>query len=190
MKDLPKPHKRAAGKGLAKGPGLLAKPSRPEMSPKDKSAVEHIKDLSEQLVNAQTLADTRLQEIVILSKIVFDLRKKIESSTQVVEPKLHKAQKRKLWGISSYFPRRVSSSHKNDLALLKQSPLFDKDWYLEKYPDVRESGIDPVWHYLKFGAKEGRNPGPKFNTSEYLRRNSGLAESGENPLIHYIKKNG
>ncbi|WP_218354453.1 glycosyltransferase [Alteromonas lipotrueiana] len=35
---------------------------------------------------------------------------------------------------------------------------FDEVWYLERYPDVRESSISPYQHYIKFGKKEGRLP--------------------------------
>ena len=36
--------------------------------------------------------------------------------------------------------------------------LFDADFYLAANPDVRNSGADPLHHYMKFGAIEGRAP--------------------------------
>lgn len=36
--------------------------------------------------------------------------------------------------------------------------LFDPDWYLSTYPDIRTAGIDPLQHYLEHGAVEGRWP--------------------------------
>ncbi|MYE10852.1 MAG: hypothetical protein F4X99_04135 [Gammaproteobacteria bacterium] len=36
--------------------------------------------------------------------------------------------------------------------------LFDPDWYLETYPDIRAAGLDPLAHYLRHGAVEGRWP--------------------------------
>jgi glycosyltransferase involved in cell wall biosynthesis/SAM-dependent methyltransferase len=33
---------------------------------------------------------------------------------------------------------------------------FERDWYLESYPDVAKAGIDPLEHYLSFGKSEGR----------------------------------
>ena len=36
--------------------------------------------------------------------------------------------------------------------------LFDADFYLATNPDVRNSGADPLQHYMKFGAIEGRMP--------------------------------
>lgn len=70
---------------------------------------------------------------------------------------------------------------------LKASALFDAEWYLMTYADVAESQMDPARHYIKFGAAEGRDPGPHFNTNWYLQVNRDVAESGINPLIHYIE---
>ncbi len=36
--------------------------------------------------------------------------------------------------------------------------LFDPDWYLATYPDLRDADIDPLQHYLNHGAVEGRWP--------------------------------
>lgn len=47
---------------------------------------------------------------------------------------------------------------------LEESGLFDKCWYLEQYPDVSERGSDPIEHYLRHGAREGRLPAASFAT--------------------------
>ena len=36
--------------------------------------------------------------------------------------------------------------------------LFDPDWYLATYPDVRAAELEPLAHYLEHGATEGRWP--------------------------------
>jgi hypothetical protein len=36
--------------------------------------------------------------------------------------------------------------------------FFDESFYTERYPDVTRSGIKPLEHYLKLGAREGRQP--------------------------------
>lgn len=41
---------------------------------------------------------------------------------------------------------------------LNPSPNFDSIWYLEKYEDVKQNGINPLAHYVKYGKKEGRKP--------------------------------
>jgi hypothetical protein len=73
------------------------------------------------------------------------------------------------------------------MAKLEQSGLFDRAWYLETYPDVRDSGVDPLRHYLESGWKEGRDPGPDFCTTAYLKTNSDVAAIGVNPLLHYVE---
>jgi O-antigen biosynthesis protein len=49
------------------------------------------------------------------------------------------------------------------LALLKACSWFDAAWYLQHYPDVAAAGADAAYHYLHFGAAEGRLPGPQFD---------------------------
>ncbi|KAF1719075.1 hypothetical protein [Pseudoxanthomonas wuyuanensis] len=73
------------------------------------------------------------------------------------------------------------------VATISASDLFDRDWYRQTYADVDESGMDPVLHYLQFGAAEGRDPGPRFNVRSYLRKNMDVARSGMNPLLHYLE---
>ena len=34
--------------------------------------------------------------------------------------------------------------------------MFDTDNYLSKYPDVKESGLNPMVHFFKFGIHENR----------------------------------
>lgn len=72
------------------------------------------------------------------------------------------------------------------LRLINESKLFDREWYLEQNRDVALSNLDPLQHYLFFGADEGRNPSPSFDTQEYLKRHPGISELKINPLIHHI----
>jgi hypothetical protein len=72
-------------------------------------------------------------------------------------------------------------------SILRHSGFFDEAWYLKTYPDVAEKRRDPVAHYLRHGAKEGRNPGPQFDTQWYLSNYRDVAEKGVNPLWHYIQ---
>ena len=74
-----------------------------------------------------------------------------------------------------------------DVALIRASPWFQEEWYLERYPDVREASLDPARHYLEFGAAEARNPGPDFDSASYLRGNLDVQRAGLNPLVHFIQ---
>jgi hypothetical protein len=74
-----------------------------------------------------------------------------------------------------------------EAGLIEASDFFERTWYLDRYPDVRAAGIDPVLHYLDCGAAEGRSPGPRFDGGSYLDRNPDVAEMGINPLLHYLR---
>jgi myosin heavy subunit len=94
---------------------------------------------------------------------------------------------RKFGLMQTYLEKHKSARKlKRQVMLIQRSGLFDAQWYLNEYTDVAKSGIDPIKHYLKFGAEEGRDPSLKFDTRYYQRTNPDLQNSGLNPLIHYI----
>lgn len=69
---------------------------------------------------------------------------------------------------------------------IKNSGLFDSKYYLFTYPDVRAQDIDPIKHYISYGAKEGRNPSSHFDTNYYLNTYKDIDANNINPLFHYI----
>ncbi|CAM3611860.1 hypothetical protein [Halomonas lysinitropha] len=83
--------------------------------------------------------------------------------------------------------RHARRALKQDYQHIAASSLFDRDWYLRHYPDVAEAGVDPIKHYLKAGAQEGRQPGPEFDTVWYLLHYRDVATSGVNPLVHFLR---
>lgn len=83
---------------------------------------------------------------------------------------------------------KIFSAHLNaQKDLLVSSGLFDSDYYLRLYPDIRYAGADPVEHYLRFGGAEGRDPSPDFDSSWYLDHNPDVREAEMNPLLHYLR---
>ena len=70
---------------------------------------------------------------------------------------------------------------------IKDSGLFDNQYYIFEYPDVRKENFDPIIHYILYGAKEGRKPTPYFDTQFYLDSYQDVKKSNMNPLYHYIK---
>jgi hypothetical protein len=69
--------------------------------------------------------------------------------------------------------------------LIARSGLFDRDWYLQKYPEIHTPGFDPVLHYLQNGASEGRDPNPLFDSDWYLDQ---YPDVRGNPLVHYLRR--
>lgn len=74
-----------------------------------------------------------------------------------------------------------------DMRLIAASGLFDGNWYLQQNPDVAKASVNPLRHYLRGGAREGRDPNPLFDTSWYLQQNPDVAKAGVNPLAHYLR---
>jgi len=74
------------------------------------------------------------------------------------------------------------------LAMIRpEVAVFATDWYLSQNPDVAEAGMNPLEHYIRHGAWEGRDPHPLFDSDWYLSQNPGVAGTGMNPLEHYLK---
>jgi len=75
---------------------------------------------------------------------------------------------------------------RRDFEILKDSEWFDAEWYLKTYPDVAQAKADPLKHYIRCGAEEGRDPSPEFSSERYLSEYPDVADSKVNPLSHYV----
>ncbi|WP_105244572.1 glycosyltransferase [Psychrobacter sp. Marseille-P5312] len=64
------------------------------------------------------------------------------------------------------------------------SGLFDKEWYINHYPDLRDS-VDALMHFSIFGVYENHSPNELFN-QEWYKENYSLIDS-QIPLVHYLK---
>ena len=71
---------------------------------------------------------------------------------------------------------------------LAASKLFDTAFYLKTYPDLASLKIDPLLHYVIYGALEGRNPSAQFNTVNYYMKFPQLIDEGQCPLLHHARK--
>lgn len=72
--------------------------------------------------------------------------------------------------------------------LIEHLHLFDKDWYVGKYPNVKDYKKSPLSHYLKVGYKQGYNPSTTFSTERYLHAYPDVKKDNVNPLLHYVRK--
>jgi hypothetical protein len=66
--------------------------------------------------------------------------------------------------------------------------LFDRDFYLRKYPDVAAAGVNPLRHYLEHGAGEGRKPHPLFDHDFYLLCCPEARDAAEPSILHFLKQ--
>lgn len=69
--------------------------------------------------------------------------------------------------------------------LVEASILFDANWYVERYPDVKAAKMSPAAHYCKYGWQMLRDPSSQFSTVEYLSSYKDIKNI--NPLVHYLK---
>jgi len=82
--------------------------------------------------------------------------------------------------------RVLRPRHFKDALFVVESGLFDADFYAQQYADVRESGVDPLLHYITEGAGQGRQPHALFDTRFYLEHYPALDPMRVNPLVHYL----
>lgn len=71
-------------------------------------------------------------------------------------------------------------------SLIRSSSLFDAPWYLSTYRDHIPARLDPVEHYIQFGASAGLNPCAHFHSRFYSSQSCATRRQGLNPLAHYI----
>ena len=73
-----------------------------------------------------------------------------------------------------------------DILLLEKSTLFDPDYYLEKYSGLKDSNVDPYYHYCLYGWRDGLEPSKSFSCEKYLLQNPEI-KGVMSPLIHYLR---
>lgn len=77
----------------------------------------------------------------------------------------------------------VSMSNAERIAV---SGLFDELWYSHRYPEVANSGLSAIEHFIQIGAGKGYSPSALFDTRWYLQTYEDVAQGSINPLLHYI----
>jgi GT2 family glycosyltransferase/glycosyltransferase involved in cell wall biosynthesis len=65
--------------------------------------------------------------------------------------------------------------------------IFDQQYYLSTHDEIARSGMDPLFHFLKYGAALGYKPHPLFDPRYYLDRYPDVARAGYNPLLHFLR---
>jgi len=75
-----------------------------------------------------------------------------------------------------------------DYKIIRNSTLFDVDYYLAVNRDVQESGVEPAWHFAFLGVDELRNPRRDFDMVQYLTANEDVFNRRMNPFVHYVMR--
>jgi GT2 family glycosyltransferase/glycosyltransferase involved in cell wall biosynthesis len=89
--------------------------------------------------------------------------------------------------LSKNLKEKISLNAQETAAAAKISELglFDEVFYVHRYPEILDTGLEPLVHYLKFGGGERKDPGGLFDTDFYLKQ-IGDAEHIDNALVHYV----
>jgi cell division septum initiation protein DivIVA len=174
--------KLAEGRGelarqLAEGRGELARQLAEGRGEFARQLAEARREFARQLAEGRSecrrLVDEAIRDVARAEDAIVQLARRSE-------PRSASAPKRQF---RDYLrPRRKD---RKQLTAICNSGFFDPEFYLNSNPDVRGSGLDAACHYLVYGGREGRDPGPFFSTHRYLARFPDVAASGVNALVHY-----
>ena len=168
---------------IAKALGLLRlAPARVPRSARERRAIA--KDLKaglEDIDRALTSRETPAHEAAAEIPRLFQLRRHAHELVECLKVSKLLFRNAAAWNMIHWAQRSAGKR----FAVTPAAVLFDPAWYLSEYPDIAASGLDPLQHYVAFGAREGRNPNPVFDTHWYLTRNPPLNPAKVNPLEHY-----
>lgn len=78
--------------------------------------------------------------------------------------------------------------------LKSPSPQFSSERYVNRYPDISQQGLNPLFHYVAHGQKGGREKfndwsvrSPLFDERAYLDNNDDIRTSKIDPWRHYCE---
>lgn len=88
------------------------------------------------------------------------------------------------WSVTFRLPRRLRERRVAER--IRRSGVFDSNYYLAMAVEGPEAIGDPVVHYVRHGAAEGRNPNAAFDSAFYLEANADVRNGNRNPLDHFL----
>jgi len=159
---------------------LLAKPVK-LMKENSKRGVARI---SEKIFRGESKISNRFPGLSFhLKKILLFFKWTIQGTRKKYKYKID------FWKYHRYVPYHLI----DDYIVIQQSGLFDKEWYLSTYEDVKNDRADPILHYMLHGYYEGRDASLSFSTLRYISYYPDVRRAGANPLLHFLyhgKKEG
>lgn len=87
------------------------------------------------------------------------------------------------WTATGKLPQRLRE--RREAQVIRESGVFDTEFYLSS-TDIVEADFDPVLHYVRHGAREGRLPSPLFDPRFYLERYPDILDAAMEPLLHFV----
>ena len=78
----------------------------------------------------------------------------------------------------------------DQISFLDGHPLFDAEFYYQKYPEVKTAGYAALEHYVRWGGKEGRATHALFDGAYYSERYPEVLTHSPTPLHHFVQFGG
>ena len=140
-----------------------------------KVAAEKISELKKSESNLKESLEERFNELAILTKILTETENKKESKELIVKDP-----------IENKSTDLENDQLSIDIKRIRESSLFDEQWYKSQNPEAVKHKYGAVGHYLEFGVDLSINPSKGFDGNWYLETNQDVKDAGVNPLLHYI----
>ncbi|RVE14828.1 class I SAM-dependent methyltransferase [Escherichia coli] len=141
----------------------------------------------------------RFRELAIMTRHTEQLTRELQQKEQQLQKAKDRAQNLKQtvsWKLTAPVralgrtfkesPTTTPSASMSNAERIAASGLFDELWYLHRYPEVADSGLSAIEHFIQVGADKGYSPSALFDTRWYLQTYADVAQGTINPLLHYI----
>ncbi|UEQ05717.1 glycosyltransferase [Halomonas profundus] len=131
----------------------------------------------------------RKWERLLLQTIEKHMEKKNLScqNAKRLDSKMVSMAKRNQYANALIFPfdNALYNEYREEYLTIFGRRLFNDQYYLQTYPEVKIEGVDPLLHYLSVGWKKGFNPSPEFDGELYLSLYCNGKSQNINPLFHF-----
>lgn len=115
---------------------------------------------------------------------VFYLERYPDVRASGINPFLHWINHRNAGGRADMSLPEIQGFSDSEISSIERA--FDRKYYAEASPGLRDETVDPFLHYMLHGWREGRDPCADFSTALYLSRFPDIAAAGINPFVHWI----
>lgn len=158
-----------------------------------------INELVKQNEALESSINERFRELATMTRHTEQLTRELQQKEQQLQKAKDRAQNLKQtvsWKLTAPVralgrtfkesPSTKSSASMSNAERIAASGLFDELWYLHRYPEVADTGLSAIEHFIQIGADKGYSPSELFDTRWYLQTYADVAQGTINPLLHYI----
>ena len=159
-------------------------------------AAEKISNLARSELALQQSLNERFDELAILTNMLQQKEQQYEATLGELQATQRQLSEQQHTAVTDKLKKTFKAAKQrrvkarqfaNDVALIRQSELFDEPWYLLQYPEATNHKQGAAGHYLEYGVELGANPSAAFDGNWYLQTHQDVKTAGMNPLYHYLK---